>query len=106
MRTVQIVQLLYAIALAFALHLGWWVLANLVGTVDRAPLWYAPLNGLIFFWPLLITFTYPVFWLITLRRPWGAAWVVARTLHVVLAVVLLGVMALLLFVPWLGGSWT
>lgn len=106
MRKLLILQVLYTVALGFLVHMVAWVMGNLSSVDEPEPLWYAPSAGWFALWPLLVTATYPVFWALTLRRAWGTGWVLVRGGLLLLSLVLLGLLALFFFAPWLGGSWT
>ncbi len=52
-------------------------------------------------WPFLLTATYPLFWLATVRRVWGPGWVWLRAIQLAITAALLMLVSYPYYARWM-----
>ena len=101
MRNLRTIQVIYIVVLLFALHLCAHILRTLVLDIPQGQLWYQFSGTVGDNWAFLLTASYPLFWLVTVRRVWGLGWVWLRGIQLGITLALLILVSYLFYARWM-----
>lgn len=101
MRNLRTIQVIYLVVLLFAVHLCGHILRTLVLDIPEEQLWYQFSGTVGDNWAFLLSATYPLFWLATVRHVWGLGWAWLRGIQLAITVALLVLVSYLFYARWM-----